>query len=77
MSYLSLAAVVAEANRAANDAERLLDLSLLNVQPGEEDKEVKQDNEATPAEDTSGAAATGLSSLIQQFGIFGKKMSGG
>ena len=75
MPYLSLSSIVAEANRASNDAERLLDMSFQPLPPEEpEEPDVKKKDPVKPPEDNSGAAATGLGELLKKAaGLFDRK----
>ena len=67
MPYLSLSSIVAEANRAANDAERLLDMSFQPLPPEQqEDPDVKKKDPVKPPEDNSGAAATALAEMLKK-----------
>jgi hypothetical protein len=72
MSYLSLASIVAEANRASSAAERLLDLGFQPVEYAQPKPDVKQEKPAAPADDSSGTAATELGKIIDQYGIMNK-----
>lgn len=67
MPYLSLSSIVAEANRAASDAERLLDMSFQPLPPETQDKPPeKQKDPAKLPEDNSGMAATALAEMLKK-----------
>ena len=75
MPYLSLSSIVAEANRAASDAERLLDMSFQPLPPEEpEEPDVKKKDPVKPPEDNSGFAALSLNDVLKKAaGLFGTK----
>ena len=75
MPYLSLSSIVAEANRASSDAERLLDMSFQPLPPEKQkEPDVKKKDPVKPPEDNSGEAATKLSEMLKKImGNIGKQ----
>lgn len=72
MPYLSLSAIVAEASRSANAAERLLDLSFQPL-PEQAPKKPKDPQlpDAKPADNNAGEASASIPKILES--IFGKK----